>query len=329
MLLDKKVYKNEAQYEKKLARVYQSQISEMSKSVEAFIFKYAKDNKLSYKGAEQALTGVDLDDYNERIKGLSMKYKQTGDEKALEDLELIGKQRSITRLGGLINELTVMLGLLSVDTQMSMDELLGETYQEAYYQTAFNIVQGVGMALPVARVNKDALDTILKYPFSGKHYSDRIWTNKSKMIEALREELIRGAVQGTEVRKLAKNIRSKLDVSKFNAMRLMRTETAFVVGEGTAKGYEQMGVQKYQILATLDSKTSKVCQHQDGKVYLLSERVQGRNASPFHPMCRSTEVPYIEANKDGGSRLARGSDGKNYKVPRNITYKEWEKKYVK
>jgi hypothetical protein len=37
-------------------------------------------------------------------------------------------------------------------------------------------------------------------------------------------------------------------------------------------------------------------------------------------------VPYFDDYY--GERIARGRDGKVYYIPSNITYKEWENKYV-
>lgn len=41
----------------------------------------------------------------------------------------------------------------------------------------------------------------------------------------------------------------------------------------------------------------------------------------MHPNCRSTTIAYIEGME--GKRIARGSDGKNYEVDVNMTYKDW------
>ena len=59
----------------------------------------------------------------------------------------------------------------------------------------------------------------------------------------------------------------------------------------------------------------------------MSEYETGVTAPPFHPWCRTTTVPYFEDNDS--VRAARGKDGKTYYVDGNLTYKEWEEKYVK
>lgn len=67
----------------------------------------------------------------------------------------------------------------------------------------------------------------------------------------------------------------------------------------------------------------------DGKVFKMSERQIGLNAPPFHVNCRTTTVPYFndEWNKNA-ERVARDENGDIYYVPGDMTYKEWELKFV-
>jgi SPP1 gp7 family putative phage head morphogenesis protein len=67
------------------------------------------------------------------------------------------------------------------------------------------------------------------------------------------------------------------------------------MNQGHKKGYEDSGVvEKYEFLAAIDSRTSKLCRNQDGKVYKLKSAVVGKNYPPLHPNCRSTVIPVLE-----------------------------------
>ncbi len=61
-----------------------------------------------------------------------------------------------------------------------------------------------------------------------------------------------------------------------------------------------------------------------------AKRRPGARAPPFHVFCRSTTVPYFaEDFGDIGERAARdGESGKTYYVPADMTYREWEKKFI-
>ena len=55
------------------------------------------------------------------------------------------------------------------------------------------------------------------------------------------------------------------------------------------------------------------------KSFPLDKAKAGENYPPMHPNCRSTTMADTKPLK----RLARGSDGKNYTVDGNLSYKDW------
>ena len=94
-------------------------------------------------------------------------------------------------------------------------------------------------------------------------------------------------------------------------------------------GDPDLGVKEYEIVSTLDSKTSEICRSLDGKHFPMSEFKPGITAPPFHPWCRTTTVPYFNDEfTKGEMRAARDEDGKTYYVPADMKYREWELKYV-
>lgn len=77
-------------------------------------------------------------------------------------------------------------------------------------------------------------------------------------------------------------------------------------------------IDSYQIVATLDAKTSQQCKSLDGKVFKIGKGPM----PPFHPNCRTTTVPYFpESEFDDGA--TRSSDSGYVDV--NTTYYEWLK----
>ena len=166
---------------------------------------------------------------------------------------------------------------------------------------------------------------ILAFPWSGRHYSSRLWSNRTKLKNAMVEELTQMLIQGKGVKETSKALSKRLDADLKNCIRLIHTEHSYFMGEATAKAYEEMNVDKYQFLATLDNRTSEICQSLDGKVFDLKDRVVGVNASPMHPRCRSCEIPYMD--NEYSTRFARDDKGKRIEVPSSMTYEEWVKIY--
>lgn len=108
------------------------------------------------------------------------------------------------------------------------------------------------------------------------------------------------------------------------------TESAFVSSQSQKDCYKELGVEQFEFVATLDNKTSEICQQMDGKVFKMADYQIGVNAPPLHCFCRSCTVPYFEDDfGQSGKRAARGADGKTTYVGGDITYEEWKKKYVK
>ena len=97
--------------------------------------------------------------------------------------------------------------------------------------------------------------------------------------------------------------------------------------QASQKAYDELDVDKYKILATLDKRTSKICQDLDGEVFNVKDAIVGVNMPPFHwhPYCRTTTIPYIQ--DDYSTRFARDSKGKRIEVSSSMTYEEWAKIY--
>lgn len=107
------------------------------------------------------------------------------------------------------------------------------------------------------------------------------------------------------------------------------TEEAYFSSVAQKDCFNELDVEQYEIVATLDSHTSNICRSLDGKVFSIKDYEAGVTAPPFHVYCRSTTVPYFEDDfGQPGERAARGEDGKTYYVPDDMSYKEWKEAFV-
>ena len=199
---------------------------------------------------------------------------------------------------------------------------------EAYYHTIFDIAQGVGELPQFAAVNEKLIDKIINEDWSGKNYSKRIWSNTDKLAEELREVLTEAAINGESIYKTAKKVSEKFDTCAYNAERLIRTETTYACNQAELLAYEELDVEKYEFVATLDTRTSPICQKMDGKIFAVKDAQAGKNLPAMHPNCRSTTIPYFPDDRPT-VRTARDKDGKRITVPENMKYDEWYKKYIK
>ena len=231
------------------------------------------------------------------------------------------------------------LNALLARTQKKMQELYGVTLNdttdflrsiipEAYYHTIFDIAQGIGEQPTFSAVNTRLIDQIVNDQWSGKNYSQRIWWNTSKLSEDVQQLLTTAAMSGESIFKTSRRLSERFGESMNNSVRLIRTETTYSCNQAELASYEELDIDCYKYVATLDSRTSPICQKLDGKIFETKDAKAGTNLPAMHPNCRSTTIAYFE---DGmpDIRIAKDKDGKNIKVPASMTYDEWYDKYIK
>jgi SPP1 gp7 family putative phage head morphogenesis protein len=231
------------------------------------------------------------------------------------------------------------LNALLARTQKKMQELYGVTLNdttdflksiipEAYYHTIYDIAQGIGEQPVFSAVNKRLIDQIVNDQWSGKNYSQRIWWNTSKLSEDVQQLLTTAAMSGESINKTSRRLSERFGQSIYNSQRLIRTETTYSCNQAELASYEELDIDRYKYVATLDSRTSPICQKLDGQVFKTKDAKAGTNLPAMHPNCRSTTIAYFE---DGmpDIRIAKDKDGKNIKVPASMTYDEWYDKYIK
>ena len=233
------------------------------------------------------------------------------------------------RLNALQRQIGDQLRDLGDVEQRKMTTLLEKAFKDAYTMTLFNVQQFTGVGASFLLPQPERVKEILNYPWSGAKFSDRIWRDKEKLAVTLQDTLNQGFVRGLGANQMAEMLAAKMEVSKHHAVTLVQTETAYVAGQGTAEGYKSAGLDEYQILATLDGRTSQVCRKQDGRRYRVSEIRVGSNYPPFHARCRTTTIPVIDETAGIGERRARDPvTGKVNLVPADMKYPDWYKQYV-
>lgn len=210
---------------------------------------------------------------------------------------------------------------LTNQEQVSMYEFLTEQYRDGYFRSVFSVQQGIGFGKDFAAPPVEAVRKAVLQSWSKKNFSERIWGHEEQLAAKLKRSIITGLIRGESVEQMRKRVQERMDVSASNVRRLVRTESAHVCEQSTLDAYEECGITEYQYLATLDRRTSKICQELDGKVFPIRDAKPGVNYPPMHPNCRSTTVAYTEGAL--GERAARGSDNRYYTVPDSMNYQTW------
>ncbi|MBP3931221.1 MAG: minor capsid protein, partial [Peptostreptococcaceae bacterium] len=311
--------------EKELVKAYKEAMNNISKEISNLFYKYADDNNLSYKDAQKLLNGKEFKEFKHDLKTYMKLIEETGDEELLLELNTLSMKSRISRLEEMFYQCGKYINEVYENTNNRLQIAYSSTIKDNYYQTIYDIHKAIGVGASFSYIDNDMIKEILTFPWSGRHYSQRLWSNRTKLKNAMIEELTQMLIQGKGVKETSKALSKRLDADLKNCIRLIHTEHSYFMGESTAKAYEEMNVDKYQFLATLDNRTSEICQKLDGKVFDLKDRVVGVNASPMHPRCRSCEIPYID--NDYSTRFARDSKGKRIEVSSTMKYSEWAEIY--
>ena len=264
---------------KELEGHYKLAIKQIEKEINNLFEKYAKDNNLTYAEATRYLTSDEFKVWRADIKGY-LKMIEDNPEVLLE-LNTLAMKSRITRLEALQYEIDKILNKLTIEAEKSTKKLLTDTLKDNYYKNVYNISKSKGFLAKFSGIDNKQIERILSYPWSGANYSDRIWENKRLLSKTIKEEITQMVIRGESSKKVAQRVATRMDTSYKNAVRLVQTEHSYVMNEASKYTYEDLNIEKYEFLATLDSRTCSVCGELDGKVFKLTEAKVGINYPPL------------------------------------------------
>jgi SPP1 gp7 family putative phage head morphogenesis protein len=302
---------------------------EIERQISTWYQRFAKNNQITMAEARKLLTSGELAEFKWDVKEF-IKY---GEQNALnpmwmKELENASARFHISRLEALRIETQQTIEKLFGGQVDEVDKLLKKNYLHNYYHTVYEIQKGFNIGWDIAAVDDRTLERLISKPWAtdGKNFSERIWSNKTSLINEVQTQLTRTFMLGKAPDDAIKAIAKKMKSSMGQAGRLVMTESAYFSSQSQKDAFNALDVEKFEIVATLDSSTSEICRELDGKVFDMKNFEPGVTAPPFHPWCRTTTVPYFDDNFT--ERAARGEDGKTYYVDSRLNYKEWEKTFV-
>lgn len=314
-----------------MEKQYKAAQNELEAQIARWYQRFADRNSISLAQAKQWLKGQDLAEFKWDVK----EYIKYGKENAIngawmQELENASSKFHISRLEALQIQTQNSLETMFAQQMGTMKKALSDVYASGYYHTAYTVQQGFGLGWDIAGLDQAQIEKVLSKPWAvdGYNFSTRIWNSKTKLIGEVHNELSKNLLTGADPQKAIDSLAKKMGTSKSNAGRLIMTEQAYFSSAAQKDCFNDLDVEEYEIVATLDSHTSDICRSLDGKVFKMSDYKPGVTAPPFHVYCRSTTAPHFKNNFDAGGRAARGADGKTYYVPDDVTYSEWKRAFV-
>ena len=335
-LRDKKFATNRTEdyIKNKLSKAYSEVSKELEEEIKALYEKLDKSKSLLAQSNEKLLTSTQASEIKELLNKLNEEKekltnanlpKEVSDtiEKNIklieESLKMKSKSGYITHLEMMQERVNSLALSVANENQINMYDYLAKEYTDDYFRGVFRVQQGMGFGKDFVSPNPKLIQNVIMRSYAGSSFSKRIWKDVNKLGSTLKDTLTKGFIRGDSIDTMTKRLLERVEVSKSHAKMLIRTESARVCEEATKDAYKECGIEQYIYLATLDRKTSLICQELDMKSFPLKDAKIGENYPPMHPNCRSTTMADTKPLK----RIARGADGKNYEVDGNLSYKDW------
>lgn len=314
---------------KELSVIYSKAAIYTAKQIEGIFNRFASKHHLTRDEAINLLSEADSRNFEKLLEAYKNK---TGAQKreALAELEAPAYKNRMKRLDDIDKSINRLINAVASKERDAIDKTMRKVYESSYHHAVYETARMSGLDLQTGPIDEGALETILKKKWSGQNYSERVWNNTQKVADALKEELMIGALTGKTEKEMTDSINEQFLSGRNNARRLVRTESSYIHNEAHFQAYRDYGIEEYRFVATLDLRTSQICREKDGSVYRVNDKKIGVNAPPMHPWCRSTTIMNLDdETMHNLERFARDPvTGERMKVPADETYKEWYQRMV-
>lgn len=291
-----RMIKDEKKMKKYIAERFQLTIDNINKEIDANWQRFAGKEGISISEAKKISMEHD-------VKAFARKAKQYVKEKnfskkANEELRLYNVTMRVNRLELLKSQIGLELIALSDDlNKYTADLLTKEGLAEAERQAGI-------LGETIFDNYKEYVESVVNGSFHSATFSERIWGNLEAFKADLDKLLIQCVTQGKNPRDMARKLRNLYDSSKYEAERLMRTESARVQTAIQEKSYQEYSIEEYEFIA--EPTACKKCLPLNGKSFKVKNMTPGINASPIHANCRCSTAPIVDREAFEQSLRERG-----------------------
>lgn len=299
--------------------------------INAWYQRFAANNGISMVEARRLLNSDELEEFRWDVQDYIKYGRENGiNQQWAKQLENASAKVHISRLEALKVQTQQEIEKLYGNYHDSIDEHIANLYTSGYYHTAYEVQRGIGVGWQMQSFNPEKVNDIIHKPWAvdGRNFSERIWTDKTKLINNMHDSLTRMCITGESPDRAIREISQNMKVSRSQAARIVQTESAAFSAKAQETCFSDLDVEEFEVVETLDSHTCPTCGEMDGKHFPMKDYKIGVTVPPFHPNCRGWTCPYFNDEFTTGERVARGADGKKYYVPENTTYEEWKKSFV-
>ena len=274
-----RIKKGEAEFKKELEALYNLQLSQLRKELDAYIQKFANKNGLSVSDAKRKADSFDIKAFETKAK----KYVADKDfsPKANRELRDYNFSMSVGRQELLIQELELELLALSEGERKLTDDYLKNGYKSLLYQT-----------VPRGKTLEKYMEAAVNANFEGAEWSERIWKRQEQLRKVVKTEVTRALIRGENGLTIARRLKKHMDASRTEAERLAITEHARVQTLAQESIMKENGFKHFKLMP--ESRACDICKEigkeTEKNPVRIADMEIGTNAPPIHPYCRCAVV---------------------------------------
>lgn len=309
-----------------ILKLYDEALSDIDTEIQKIKINFQKRFGIDNETAEYFLTQVQQED---NLKTLIKSLEYAPDEQARQDILAYIRRDGLSvrayaarkeRYEAVKAVIYARIKKVAVKEIEKLSERLQAVYKESYYGVIDDSAKQFDVGINFAILNENAINAAVSTKWHGKQFSERVWDNTDRLATTAQNLVVKSLMSGEAWSKTAEKLSTAFQVEKYNATRLIHTESSHIHAMADLKAYEDIGAEQYRYLATLDYRTCEWCQQWDNMVLPLSEAREGYNYPVLHPLCRCTTTIAVDLK----NRRARDPlTGKNDIVDGSVTYQEW------
>lgn len=157
-----------------------------------------------------------------------------------------------------------------------MQTSLYSTFQNGYE----SMDKFLGIKGTFSFLDEQVAKEIISQNYKGAVFSERIWNDMDKLRTQIEDSVTKSALQGKDVRKVAKELQERMNVAYSSSKRITVTETGRIFNESCRQKAMDRGYTTYSILIEPDACEDCVREF-TGKHFNINESVL-----PLHPNCK-------------------------------------------
>ena len=309
-----------------ILKLYDEALSDIDTEIQKIKINFQKRFGIDNETAEYFLTQAQQED---NLKTLIKSLEYAPDEQARQDILAYIRRDGLSvrayaarkeRYEAVKAVIYARIKKVAVKEIEKLSERLQAVYKESYYGVIDDSAKQFDVGINFAILNENAINAAVSTKWHGKQFSERVWDNTDRLATTAQNLVVKSLMSGEAWSKTAEKLSTAFQVEKYNATRLIHTESSHIHAMADLKAYEDIGAEQYRYLATLDYRTCEWCQQWDNMVLPLSEAREGYNYPVLHPLCRCTTTIAVDLK----NRRARDPlTGKNDIVDGSVTYQEW------